>query len=136
MRRVLAVLLVCLLGCGGGRFTFRSGSPVFSITGFVSFVELTTVPDSTIVVTIVTFLPDFSPVTTVSFCGDLTTQLFLGDFATVNFTQGPSCARSIAESALSCFASFSWVSRRLLSARSCLRFVKHQGALTPCSRGC
>ncbi len=88
--------LVCLLGCGGGRFTFRSGSPVFSVTGFVSFVELTTVPDSTIVVTIVTFLPDFSPVTTVSFCGDLTTQLFLNDFATVNFTQGPSCETALA----------------------------------------
>ncbi len=80
----------------GGRFTFRSGSPVFSVTGFVSFVELTTVPDSTIVVTIVTFLPDFRPVTTVSFCGDLTTQLFLNDFATVNFTQGPSCATALA----------------------------------------
>ena len=96
MRGVLAVLLVCLLGCGGGRFTFRSGSPVFSVTGFVSFVELTTVPNSTIVVTIVTFLPDFRPVTTVSFCGDLTTQLFLNDFATVNFTQGPSCETALA----------------------------------------
>ena len=61
MPRIVAVLLICLLGCGGGRFqgTFRSGSPVFSVTGFVSFVELTTIPDSTIVVTIVTFLPDF-----------------------------------------------------------------------------
>src|SRR6266852_783506 len=54
---------ICLLGCGGGRFqgTFRSGSPVFSVTGFVSFVELTTVPASTILVTIVTFLPEARP---------------------------------------------------------------------------
>ncbi len=48
MRRIVAVLLICLPGCGGGRFqgTFRFGSPVFSVTGFVSFVELTTVLDS------------------------------------------------------------------------------------------
>jgi hypothetical protein len=76
--------------------TFRSGSPVFSVTGFVSLVELTTVQDSTIIVTIVTFLPDFSPATTVIFCGDLTQQLFLDDFATVNFTQGPTCATALA----------------------------------------
>ena len=98
MRRIVAVLLICLLGCGGGHFqgTFRSGSPVFSVTGFVSFVELTTVLDSTIVVTIVTFLPDFSPATAVIFCGDLTQQLFLDDFATVNFTQGATCATALA----------------------------------------
>jgi len=98
MRRIVAVLLICLLGCGGGSFqgTFRSGSPVFSLTGFVSFVELTTIPESTIVVTIVTFLPDFSPATTVIFCGDLTQQLFLDDFATVNFTQGSTCATALA----------------------------------------
>jgi len=97
MRRMAAVLLLSLLGCGGGRFqgTFRP-SPVFSVTGFVSLVELTTVPDSTIIVTIVTFLPDFSPATSVIFCGDLTQQLFLDDFATVNFTQGPTCATALA----------------------------------------
>ncbi|SRR5712692_1444904 len=95
MRRILAVLLICLLGCGGGSFrgTFRSGNNVFSVTGFSS--SLTTVPDTTIPVTIVTFLPDFSPATTVIFCGDLTQQLFLDDFATVNFTQGPSCATAL-----------------------------------------
>ena len=145
MPRIVAVLLICLLGCGGGRFqgTFRSGGPVFSVTGFVSFVELTTIPDSTIVVTIVTFLPDFSPATTVIFCGyptdygtlkfnpdgqllwasryngpgngnDGLTALALDtngnvyvsgrsagieggdDFATVNFTQGPTCATALA----------------------------------------
>ncbi len=97
MRRILAVLLVCLLGCGGGSFrgTFGSGNTVFSVTGFVSFIEFTTVPDTIIPVTIVTFLPDFIPVTTVIFCGDLTQQLFLDDFATVNFTQGPSCATAL-----------------------------------------
>jgi hypothetical protein len=98
MRRIVAVLLICLVGCGGAHFqgTFRSGSTVFSVTGFVSFVELTTVSNSTILVTIVTFLPDFSPATTVIFCGDLTQQLFLDDFATVNFTQGQSCATAVA----------------------------------------
>jgi hypothetical protein len=97
MRRILALLLFCLLGCGGGGFraTFRSSNPIFSVTGFVSFIEFTTVPGVTIPVTVVTFLPDFSPVTTVIFCGDLTQQLFLDDFATVNFSQGPSCATAL-----------------------------------------
>src|SRR5712691_6942865 len=37
MRRILAVLLVCLLGCGGGSFrgTFGSGNTVFSVTGLL-----------------------------------------------------------------------------------------------------
>jgi hypothetical protein len=59
-------------------------------------IELTTVLNSTIVVTIVTFVPDFGPDATVIFCGDLTQQLFLDDFATVNFTQGPNCAAALA----------------------------------------
>ena len=98
MRRILAVLLICLLGCGGDHFqsTFRAGSPVFNITGFVDFVELTPLLNNTIVVTIITFLPDFGPATTVIFCGDLTQELFLDDFATVNFTQGPNCATAVA----------------------------------------
>ena len=98
MRHILAVLLIYLLGCGGSTFrgTFRSGSTVFSVTGFVSFIEGTTLPGTTISVTIVTFLPDFSPATTVIFCGDLTRQFFLDDFATVNFTQGPTCATALA----------------------------------------
>jgi hypothetical protein len=98
MRRIVAVLLICLslIGCGGGHFqgTFRSGGPVFSVSGFISLVELTTA-DNTIVVTIVTFLPDFNPVTTMIFCGDLTQQLFLDDFATVTFIQGPTCATAL-----------------------------------------
>jgi hypothetical protein len=98
MRRIIAGLLICLFGCGGGSFrgTFGIGNTVFSVTGFVGFIELTTVPNTTIPVTIVTFLPDFIPVTTVIFCGDLTQQLFLDDFATVNFTQGPNCATALA----------------------------------------
>ena len=98
MRRILAVLLICLLGCGGGSFrgTLGFGNTVFSVTGFVISIELTTVPNATIPVTIVTFLPDFIPATTVIFCGDLTQQLFLDDFATVNFIQGLSCATPLA----------------------------------------
>ncbi len=97
MRRILAVLLICLLGCGGGSFrgTFRSGNTVFSVTGFVSIIELTTLPGTTIPVTIVTFLPDFSPATTVIFCGDLAQQFFVDAFTTVNFTEGPSCATAL-----------------------------------------
>ena len=97
MRRILAVLLVCLLGCGGGTFqsTIRSGSTVFSVSGFVSIIELTAVPNTTIPVTIVTFLLDFGPDTTVIFCGDLTQQFFVDDFMTVNFTEGPTCATAL-----------------------------------------
>jgi len=97
MRRFLAVLLICLFGCGGGRFqaTFRPSSPVFSVTGFVAFVEFTPVLNGTITVTIITFVPEFSPTTTVIFCGDLTQQLFLDDFATVDFIQGPNCATAL-----------------------------------------
>ena len=97
MRHILAVLLICLLGCGGGTFrgTCRSGSTVFSVTGFVSFIEGTTLPGTTIPVTIVTFLPDFSPATSVVFCGDVTQQFFVDEFTTVNFTQGPSCATTL-----------------------------------------
>jgi len=96
MRRILAVLLVCLLGCGGGTFqgTVRSGA-VFSVSGFVSIIELTAVPNTTIPVTVVTFLLDFGPDTTVIFCGDLTQQFFVDDFMTVNFTEGPTCATAL-----------------------------------------
>jgi hypothetical protein len=94
MRRFLAVRLICLFGCGADRLqlTFRPGRPVFTVTGFVAFVEFTTMPNSAIVVTSITFLLDFSPATTVVFSGDLTQQLFVNDFARVNFTQGPNCA--------------------------------------------
>jgi len=96
MRRILAVLLVCLVGCGGSfRGRFVSDNAVFSISGFVTFIEFTTVPESIIPVTIVTFLPDFGPDTTVTFCGDLTHESFLDDFATVDFTQGPNCATAL-----------------------------------------
>ncbi len=97
MRRILPVLLVCLLGCGGGSFrgTFRPGDSVFNVTGFVTFIEFTTVPENTIPVTTVTFLPDFGPGTTVVFCGDITQQLFLDDLATVDFTDGPDCATAL-----------------------------------------
>jgi hypothetical protein len=79
MRGMLAVLLIGLLGCGGVSFrgTFRSGNTVFSVSGFVSIIELTTLPGTTIPVTIVTFLPDFGPGTTVIFCGNLTQQFFV-----------------------------------------------------------
>src|SRR5215467_12285896 len=87
MRRILAVLLICLLGCGGASFqgTFRPSNTVFSVSGFVTFIELTTLPGTTTPVTIVTLLPDFSPATTVIFCGDLTLQLFSGRFCDGEF---------------------------------------------------
>ena len=93
MRCFLAVLLILsLCGCGGARFqaTFRSNTQ-FSITGVILFVDFVPILNSPFAVTSITFLPDFIPATTVSFCGDLTQQLFPNDFATVTFTQGSNC---------------------------------------------
>src|SRR5438270_6100813 len=97
MRHWLAVLVIVLSGCGSGRFQakFTTNSPIFSISGFVTFVEFTTFQNSPFVVTAITFFPEFSPQTTLIFCGDLTQQLFTDDFATVNFTQGPNCATAL-----------------------------------------
>ena len=94
MRCFLAVLLIFnLCGCGGAPFqgTFRSNTQL-SITGVVLFIDFVPILNRPFAITSITFLPDFTPATTVAFCGDLTQQLFPNDFATVTFTQGPTCA--------------------------------------------
>jgi hypothetical protein len=97
MRRILAVLLISVLGCGGVSFrgTFLPDNTVFTVSGFVTFIEFRTFRESRIAVTTVTFLPDFGRDTTVIFCGDLTQELFLDDFATVDFTEGLDCATAV-----------------------------------------
>ena len=101
MRGFIAVLLIGLVGfglvaCGG--VTFNSGpqsrNTIFTISGFVSVVQFTSIVDRggmVISVTLVTF-DQFNSVSTVSFCGTLGNQFFLDAFTVVDFTQGLSCA--------------------------------------------
>lgn len=99
MRRVLAVLLIGLTGCGGVHFAFRSnlpaGGPTFAVSGFVTVIQFSAVIDhgSFVDVTLVTFdqgagmLPS-----TVTFCGHLPNQFVMNAFTTADFTNGPACS--------------------------------------------
>jgi len=101
VRGLVAVLVVgslaCgLVGCGGGAFFATSFQPrhtIFTVSGFVSIIQFTTIFDggTVIDVTLVTFEDDFGSLSTVTFCGTLN-QLFLDEFTIVDFTQGPHCA--------------------------------------------
>ena len=100
-RGVIAVVLVGLMawglvGCGGSFFTtgFQPKHTIFTVAGFVSVIQFTTIFDgrgAVISVTIVTFEDDFGGFSTVTFCGTLN-QFFLDEFTVVDFTQGPACA--------------------------------------------
>ena len=95
MRRLLAILLIGLVGCGGVRFqsNFQPRNAVFTISGFVSDIQFTTVigqAGTLINVTLITFEQSFSS-STVSFCGDIGNQFFFDAFTIVDFTQGPNC---------------------------------------------
>lgn len=104
MKGVLAVLLLGLLGCGAGRDPHLSGtisatntSPL-SVSGFVSSIQVThsaTSQGSNSVVTVVTFitqLPQNTPTSTLTFCGNASSDFVQNTFATVQFTPGPGCA--------------------------------------------
>ena len=96
MRRLLAVLFLGLVGCGGVRFqsNFQPRNAVLTVSGFVTAIQFTTVVGqgtAVINVTLVTFEQSFSS-STVSFCGDLGGQFFLDAFTVVDFTQGPNCS--------------------------------------------
>ena len=104
-RGVIAVVLVGLMAwglvsCGGAFFAtgfqpgFQPKNTIFTVAGFVSVIQFTTIFDgrgAVISVTIVTFEDDFGGFSTVTFCGTLN-QLFLDEFTVVDFTQGPACA--------------------------------------------
>ncbi len=95
MRRALCILLIGLVGCNGVTH-FRTVEPtetLFTVTGFVSSVTLTSVPANGIFidVTIVTFLHD-GTASTITFCGDLVDEFFLDAFTQVDFFSGTPCA--------------------------------------------
>jgi hypothetical protein len=100
MRRfLLAVLLCSLLGCQGF-FVESRFQPIvqkFRISGFVDFVELSTITkiDGTLItITVVTFFPPdgfLQPISTISFCGNLINEFFIDVFTTVEFTRGLNC---------------------------------------------
>jgi hypothetical protein len=100
MRRALCILLVGLVGCSGvvnfRTTTFRTSDTLFTVSGFVSSIQLTTVTANGffVDVTIVTFLHDATS-STVTFCGDLVDEFFLDAFTEVDFFSGSPCAEIV-----------------------------------------
>lgn len=102
MQRLLSILLICSLsilssGCGN---VFISGAinPGFStISGTVSFIQVTSViggNGSTIQVTFVTFFQSGTS-STVGFCGDQSAQFPMNQTVRTDFNPGPSCSTII-----------------------------------------
>jgi hypothetical protein len=85
-------MLTPLLGCGSNVFVRGTLNPNV-ISGTVSFVELSTVLDGGIFisVTLVTFQQTGVSVAQ-TFCGDQTSQFPPHQFIEVSFTPGPPCA--------------------------------------------
>jgi hypothetical protein len=92
MRLILAVLLICLLGCCGGSFrgTIRSGT-VFGVTGFVSIIELTTLPRTTICDLSAKFRSGHDR----DFCGNLTRQFLWMGLRLWTLLKGANCATAL-----------------------------------------
>ena len=97
MRRVLCILLIGLVGCNGiTNFrvtTFQPTHTFFTVNGFVSSVQLTSIPANGVFidVTIVTFL-HAGVSSTLTFCGDFLDGFFLNTFMQVAFFGGVPCA--------------------------------------------
>ena len=100
MRRLMACLLLSSLvstllsGCGAVRVQGFFDSGVSTVSGFVSGVQVTTVPGANgtvIVVTVVTFRQALG-FTTANFCGNFGSQFPLSAFAQVNFKPGQPCS--------------------------------------------
>jgi hypothetical protein len=100
MKRVLLLLLLVLMGCGG-TVTFRantlSGTPI-SASGFVSIVQLTAISDGNgtmINVTVVTLAQQGSA-QTLTFCGTQSSLFPIDQNVRATFVPGPSCANIVA----------------------------------------
>ena len=97
MRRYLACLLasslLCasLCGCGAVRIQGALNSGVVSVSGVISGVQVTTIPNGTMSVTIVTFQHVLG-FTTTTFCGNFFSQFPMNAFAQVNFQPGQFCS--------------------------------------------
>ena len=97
MKRLLSVLLVLVLltslsGCGS-KFFIRGAINTTTVSGIVSFIQITTVVDNGVFVTVtlVGFLLNGSS-TNVTFCGDQQTIFPMNQFVIASFTPGPACA--------------------------------------------
>jgi hypothetical protein len=104
MRRLVAsVLLSSLLcttlcGCGAIRIQGFFGTDFATVSGFVSGVQVTTVPGAggtVVVVTIVIFQQTLGFITT-NFCGNSATQFPMNSFAQVSFKPGQPCSTIVA----------------------------------------
>jgi len=99
MKRLLCSLLACSLAlcCSGCSGVFVGGAinPGFStVSGTVSFIQLSNVMDGSggfVVVTFVTFQQSGAP-STVGFCGDQTSQFPMNQMVKTNFNPGQPCA--------------------------------------------
>ena len=100
MKRALCILLVGLMGCSGvvsfRTTTFQPTDTLFTVSGFVSSIQLTSVPANGVFVdvTIVTFLHD-GTASSVTFCGDWVDVFFLDVFTEVDFFNGFPCAEIV-----------------------------------------
>jgi hypothetical protein len=105
MKGLCALLLIGLLGCGAdphrpATISGISGAPL-SVSGFVTTIQLTTSATNTgshSQVTVVTFIPQLpqnTPTTRITFCGNVAGQFIQNTFATVQFTQGLGCSNIV-----------------------------------------
>jgi hypothetical protein len=97
-RPLSALLSVCLvlISAGCGNVFIRGALPggVSSISGSVSFIQLTAIigdNGTTVDVTFVTFLQD-SASSTIGFCGDQRDRFSMQETVRANFTPGQTCA--------------------------------------------
>ena len=102
MKGLYALLLIGLLGCGvdphRSLTVIGINTAPLSVSGFVTTIQLTTSATnlgSNSLVTVVTFIPQFpqfAPLTSITFCGNVSTQFIQNTFTTVQFTPGLGCA--------------------------------------------
>jgi hypothetical protein len=99
MKRVLVVLLIGLIGCGG--ITFQSntlGANAVSVSGFVSLVQFTAISDGNgtmINVTLVTLVQTGVP-QTFTFCGSQNGMFPLNQNMQVSFMPATTCGNIVA----------------------------------------
>ena len=97
MRRLLSVLLLSSVSLGCGSVFVGANLLGSSVSGTVSLVQVSFVAggDGTMVsVTYVTFLQSGTS-TTMTFCGDQSTQFPVNQFVRANFNPGQTCASII-----------------------------------------
>ena len=92
---VLSGLLSTILsGCGAIHIQGALDTNVASVSGFVSGVQIITVPgaNGTVVLITVVTLQQTMGFTTMNFCGNVSTQFSMHSFAQVSFNPGQPCS--------------------------------------------